>query len=54
MKIACGAGDSVKPGVERSETPGIAKGKIRAHEVGGRNYPLSVARFAGSSLFIGN
>jgi hypothetical protein len=31
---ACGAGDSVKPGVERSETPGSQSEKTRAREAG--------------------
>jgi hypothetical protein len=34
MKTACGAGDSIKPGVKSSGTPGLESTIIRARESG--------------------
>ena len=45
------AGVSIKPGVERSGTPGRIEGMIRAHKVGDSSLverrPMTVARFTG-------
>ena len=41
------AGASIKPGVERSGTPGTMLDKSRAHEVGGRSVAMS---YGGSGI----
>jgi hypothetical protein len=49
-----GAGVGIKPGVERSGTPGRIGVMIRAHEVGDRSlvecWPATVARSTGSEV----